>query len=81
MTLSGAYAVHELLHPDSEPSARCTAEELHTNEAVGMDLRVDADGVWREVSAEGNGKGGKGWKVSAGPIEHRGESFIVSIRG
>ena len=42
------------------------------NEAVGQDIRVEKDGVWRNVMSEGVGKGGKSWAVSAGPIEHRG---------
>ncbi|ODN92673.1 ribonuclease Z [Cryptococcus wingfieldii CBS 7118] len=69
--LSGVFAVHEILHEGEEPSAACGVEDIHTNEAVGSDFRTDSDGVWRDVLQEGNGKGGKGWKVEAGPIHHR----------
>ena len=75
VTLAGAYAVHELLSPQSNPSAACGVKDLHVNEAVGMDVRADAEGVWDSFMCEGNGRVGKGWAVSAGPIEHRGGSF------
>ena len=69
VTLAGAYAVHELLYEDeAEASVSCGGDELHVNEAVGQDIRVEKDGVWRNVMPEGVGKGGKSWAVSAGPI-------------
>ncbi|OCF39038.1 ribonuclease Z [Kwoniella heveanensis CBS 569] len=73
VNLSGVYAVHELMSKEEEnkPSVGCGVEELHANEAVGMDLVADKDGVWRDVLVEGNGRSGKGWGVSAGPIHHR----------
>lgn len=74
VALSGAYAIHELLHEGTRQSVGCAEEDLHPNEAVGLDIPVDEDGVWRQVLAEGNGKNGKGWAVRAGPIEHRGEA-------
>jgi ribonuclease Z len=70
VNLSG---VHELLHEGTTPSVGCGVDEIHGNEAVGMDIPVDKDGVWRQVLEEGNGHGRKGWAVGAGPIEHRGE--------
>jgi ribonuclease Z len=72
-TLEGAYAVHELLQANEESSAGCGAEEMLPTEAVGQDIRVSDEGVWEEVMEEGSGKGGKGWRVSGGPLEHRGE--------
>ncbi|AAW43585.1 conserved hypothetical protein [Cryptococcus deneoformans JEC21] len=69
--ISGAFAIHELLQDGEGPSAGCREDEIHPNEAVGMDMRADEDGVWKMVLQEGNGKSGKGWKVSAGPIHHR----------
>lgn len=79
--ISGAFAIHELLQDGEGPSAGCREDEIHPNEAVGMDMRADEDGVWKMVLQEGNGKNGKGWKVSAGPIHHRGRnglSFRIS---
>ena len=76
VNLAGAFAVHELLYDgEDEGSVPCRADDLHANEAVGMDLHADKEGVWRQVLIEGQGKNGKGWGVSAGPIEHRGESI------
>ncbi|WWD19098.1 hypothetical protein CI109_103556 [Kwoniella shandongensis] len=69
--LAGVFAVHELFQDGEGPSVGCEEEDLHPNEAVGMDLRADNEGVWKEILAEGNGKSGRGWSVSAGPIEHR----------
>lgn len=80
MALSGAYAVHELLHADTGPSVGCEEAELHPNEAVGMDLRADDDQVWGSILEEGNGKNGKGWSVQGGPIEHRGMSKLGCFR-
>ena len=78
MTLGGAYAVHELLYEgETEGSVPCDADDLHVNEAVGKDIHVDQDGVWRELLQEGQAKNGKGWAVSAGPIEHRGGLDLV----
>jgi len=80
VTLAGAFAVHELLYEDeAEASVSCPAGELHVNEAVGQDIRVGSDGVWRDVMREGEGKGGKSWNVSAGPIEHRGKLNICAL--
>lgn len=81
VALSGAYAVHELLHGDTRPSVGCAEDDLHPNEAVGQDIPVDKDGVWRSVLAEGNGKNGKGWAVRAGPIEHRGKLDVFEGEG
>ncbi|RXK41148.1 hypothetical protein M231_01551 [Tremella mesenterica] len=69
LILRGAYAVHELF--TDTPSVGCSEEELHVNEAVGMDLSADENGVCENILLEGNGKQGKGWAVSAGPIDHR----------
>lgn len=57
----------------------CIGEELPVNEAVGEDIRCDEDGVWRGVVKEGNGKNGRGWAVSAGPLEHRGEFWLAML--
>lgn len=73
-TLAGAFAVHELLSDEDEPSATCSAEEMLLNEAVGQDIRCSDKGVWEKILEEGNGQGRRGWSVSAGPLEHRGES-------
>lgn len=79
-TLGGAYAVHELLlDGDLSGSVPCDAEDLHVNEAVGLDIRADESGVWRGVMSEGQGKNGKGWAVSAGPIEHRGNVVSAAL--
>lgn len=78
MTLAGAYAVHEI-SPEGESSATCNVEDLHPNEAVGRDIAADADGVWRAVLSEGNGKQKKGWAVSAGPIKHRGGCSLMTL--
>ncbi|ORY35568.1 beta-lactamase-like protein [Naematelia encephala] len=71
VTLSGAYAVHELIPRGGTASVRCEGEELHLNEAVGLDLYPDEQDVWQTVLQEGNGKNGRGWAVGAGPILHR----------
>jgi ribonuclease Z len=78
VNLAGVFAVHELLHDGAISSAGCGVDDLHENEAVGMDIAVGKDGVWRQVLEEGNRHGRKGWAVSAGPIEHRGESIYQS---
>ncbi|KAI9637497.1 beta-lactamase-like protein [Dioszegia hungarica] len=70
-TLAGAYAVHELLGADEDASAGCSAEEMLVNEAVGKDIRASEEGVWEKIMDEGTGKGGRGWSVSAGPLDHR----------
>lgn len=83
-TLGGCFAVHELIHEGAQPSCGCSAEELHTNEAVGKDLAVDFDGTWKNIirQAEGSAESNKGktsqswseeWEVDVGPIDHRGE--------
>lgn len=66
--------MHELLEPGDKPSVDCVGEELPVNEAVGEDIMCVEDGVWRDILRQGNGKSGRGWGVSAGPLEHRGES-------
>lgn len=81
VNLSGVFAVHELLHDGALPSVGCGVDDLHENEAVGKDILVDKDGVWRQVLEEGNGHGRKGWAVSAGPIEHRGKSVRNIVTG
>jgi ribonuclease Z len=73
VTLSGVFAVHELLHEGANASVGCGEGDLHANEAAGMDIMADGDGVWRSVLDEGAGPNKKGWSVQAGPIEHRGE--------
>ena len=78
VALSGAYAVHELLHADTPPSVGCDEADLHPNEAVGMDILADDDQVWRSILVEGNGKSGRGWAVQGGPIEHRGMGPILA---
>jgi ribonuclease Z len=75
--LSGVFAVHELLHEGATASVGCEEKELHANEAVGLDIPVDSDGVWRSVLGEGAGPNKKGWAVQAGPIEHRGRLHRV----
>lgn len=67
-----------MLEHEEEGSAPCDEESLPPNEAVGLDLKPDAEGVWRDVLTEGNGKSGRGWNVSAGPLQHRGVSQLVS---
>jgi len=43
-----------------------------------MDLRADEEGVWPGILPVGSGRGGRGWAVQAGPIEHRGEFDFTS---
>ncbi|WRT68420.1 uncharacterized protein IL334_005396 [Kwoniella shivajii] len=73
INLSGVFGVHELLLNGEQPSVTCEEEELHSNEAVGIDYIADKDGVWRGILEQGSGKNGKGWSVKAGPIHHREE--------
>ncbi|BEI90775.1 uncharacterized protein CcaverHIS019_0308450 [Cutaneotrichosporon cavernicola] len=70
-TLSGAYAVHELVPPGAEKGAGCSESELHVNEAVGRDVLANEEGVWEMIVDERSTKGTKGWMVSAGPLVHR----------
>lgn len=63
-SLSGKYAVHELLSEDDVPST-CELAITHSNEINGMDLRPASDGYWKEIAKDGD------WVVSAGPIKHR----------
>ncbi|WWC63315.1 uncharacterized protein I303_105915 [Kwoniella dejecticola CBS 10117] len=71
INLAGVYAVHEILEQGEAPSTKCEEEDLHSNEAVGVDFVANEDGVWEDILQQGNGKGGKGWSVKAGPIHHR----------
>lgn len=65
VALNGRYAVHELLQKGDTPSAPCTPEEMHDNEAPGMDIEAGEDGLWRDVVAQDD------WSVDVGPIAHR----------
>ncbi|GMK53605.1 hypothetical protein CspeluHIS016_0101910 [Cutaneotrichosporon spelunceum] len=71
VTLTGTYAVHELVPPGSEKGVRCSEAELHVNEAVGRDVLANEEGVWEMIVDERPTKGSKGWMVSAGPLVHR----------
>ncbi|KLT40699.1 hypothetical protein CC85DRAFT_287213 [Cutaneotrichosporon oleaginosum] len=71
VTLTGAYAVHELVPPGSAKGVGCAEPELHVNEAVGHDLLANDEGVWEMIVDERPQKGSKGWMVSAGPLVHR----------
>lgn len=73
VTLTGAYAVHELIPLGDSPGVACGENDLHINEAVGQDVYANDDGVWPLIVDERPTKGGKGWMVSAGPLVHRGE--------
>lgn len=72
VTLTGSYAVHELVPAGATPSCGCSAEEIHVNEAPGTDFYPNAVGVWEDIVDEALYKGMKGWSVSAGPLTHRG---------
>ncbi|KAG8741777.1 hypothetical protein FRC10_002444 [Ceratobasidium sp. 414] len=72
-TLSGKYAVHELLLPGDTPY-QCGQSDLHPNEAAGRDLAQSGGGCWTDVENDA------GWVVSAGPIKHRGYVFQESPR-
>ncbi|CAE6466398.1 unnamed protein product [Rhizoctonia solani] len=63
-SLSGKYAVHELLSEEDVPYP-CEPAIIHPNEIKGMDLRPASDGCWKEITQDGD------WVVSAGPIKHR----------
>ncbi|CAG8609601.1 3227_t:CDS:2, partial [Acaulospora colombiana] len=67
--LVGKYAVHELLKKDEQPSVSCSEDLLHDNEAPGMDIVADEDGLWKEFLNDGD------WSVDAGQIVHRKKSF------
>ncbi|WVW85597.1 hypothetical protein I302_107635 [Kwoniella bestiolae CBS 10118] len=71
INLAGVFAIHEILEQGEQPSLDCEEENLHSNEAVGMDFVANGDGVWEDILQQGNGRGGKGWSVKAGPIHHR----------
>jgi len=75
--LAGAYAVHPLLPPGSDPSAPCT-KETYTSTRLLAGTSQPMTKVYGTRSSEGNGKGGKGWRVSAGPILRRGTSNSLS---
>lgn len=92
--LGAIYAVHELIPADQEPSCGCEDADLHANEAVGMDIKVEEDGTWRDIVAQAEGRKGSkngrkgdhsgewesGWKVDVGPVDHRGESSFLGYR-
>lgn len=63
-TLSGKYAVHELVSTTDTPCS-CDHSDLHPNEAPGKNLRPSPEGYWMEIEREGR------WTISAGPIKHR----------
>ncbi|KAL5640550.1 hypothetical protein ACGC1H_001132 [Rhizoctonia solani] len=63
-SLSGKYAVHELLSADD--AYHCEPIMMHSNEIDGMDFRPSSDGTWKEIAKDGD------WVVNAGPIKHRG---------
>ncbi|KAG9083626.1 hypothetical protein FRC06_004453, partial [Ceratobasidium sp. 370] len=67
-SLSGKYAVHELLLPGDTPY-QCGQSDLHANEAAGRDHAQSDSGYWVDFESEA------GWVVSAGPIKHRGYVF------
>ncbi|WWC90691.1 uncharacterized protein L201_005628 [Kwoniella dendrophila CBS 6074] len=73
INLAGVFAVHEILEQGEESSVHCEEEDLHANEAVGIDFIANDNGVWENILEQGNstGKGSKGWSVKAGPIHHR----------
>jgi ribonuclease Z len=73
VTLTGAFAVHELVPAGEVGSCTCNVEDLHVNEAVGRDIYPNAEGVWDHIVDEALHKGQKGWSVNAGPLIHRGE--------
>lgn len=72
ITLTGAYAVHELIPEGGSPSAACKASDLHVNEAQGIDFHPNDQGVWEDIVDDRPTRGIKGWRVSAGPLIHRG---------
>ncbi|KAF8760849.1 Metallo-hydrolase oxidoreductase [Rhizoctonia solani] len=63
-SLSGKYAVHELLS-DTDIPYLCETAGMHPNETNGTDFRPSLDGYWRGIAEHGD------WTVSAGPIRHR----------
>ncbi|CAE6478096.1 unnamed protein product [Rhizoctonia solani] len=63
-SLSGKYAVHELLS-DTDIPYLCETAGMHPNETNGTDFRPSLDGYWRGIAEHGD------WIVSAGPIRHR----------
>ncbi|KAG8713642.1 hypothetical protein FRC11_011543 [Ceratobasidium sp. 423] len=63
-SLSGKYAVHELLLGDDIPYPY-EPGIVHYNEIDGEDFWPSSDGYWREIVKDGD------WTVSAGPIKHR----------
>jgi len=69
--------VHPLLPPGSDPSAACT-KETYTSTRLLAGTSQPMTKVYGTRSSEGNGKGGKGWRVSAGPILRRGTSNSLS---
>lgn len=75
ITLSGVYAVHELIPEGDLPSLKCHLEHLHVNEAVGRDIYPNDEGVWEHVVDEAHYKGHRGWRVTAGPLIHRGRTL------
>ncbi|KAF8510806.1 Metallo-hydrolase/oxidoreductase, partial [Hysterangium stoloniferum] len=62
--LKGKYAAHELLFENDRPMT-CDKYELHQNEVPGKDIRIDADGFWRNFETS------QGFKIDAAPIVHR----------
>ncbi|CAE6526807.1 unnamed protein product [Rhizoctonia solani] len=70
-SLSGKFAVHELLSGDDIPYP-CGSGAMHYNETEGEDFRPSSDGYWREIVKDGD------WTVNAGPIKHR-ETALVFL--
>ncbi|KAJ1310667.1 hypothetical protein OPQ81_009195 [Rhizoctonia solani] len=63
-SLSGKYAVHELLTAEDDPCP-CEPTIMHSNETNGEDFRLSSDGYWKQIAKDGD------WVVSAGSIKHR----------
>ncbi|EUC65724.1 beta-lactamase superfamily protein [Rhizoctonia solani AG-3 Rhs1AP] len=63
-SLSGKYAVHELLSAD-DVACHYESTTIHSNEIYGTDFRPSSDGTWKEITKDGE------WVVNAGPVKHR----------
>jgi ribonuclease Z len=74
VALNGRYTVHELLQRGEVASAPCTPDQMHVNEAAGLNIEAGEDGLWREILKQGD------WSVDAGPIAHR-SKFSLSLLG
>ncbi|CAE6440872.1 unnamed protein product [Rhizoctonia solani] len=74
-SLSGKYAVHELLSAENIPHSYEPSTIPHSNEIDGEDLRPCSDGYWRKIVEDGD------WMVDAGPIKHRVPTSTVPCLG